>query len=270
MKTMLNLLKSAGFLTTVSMCFGQPIITNQPGTQAAAPGATVTFRVGATGLQPLAYQWQNNPGNGFSDLADRTNAALVLTNLQPWDAGDYRVVVTNSTGARTSAVASLYVMRTALVTTHVVIDNFDDSIPTGWTCWSSNGQGRLIESNGQFTVHGYWPGVITVSPYDSWAKGWKTTSTWTIADGQTLEWRVALISMSESTSMVKPDVSVNQGHGLGYSIAVGHNFGLSSGKMEGVNNKIKTLTRQAYGYRDEAFFILKLLALHQARIKLVG
>jgi len=45
---------------------------------------------------------------------------------------------------------------------------------------------------------------------------------------------------------------------------------LSSGKMEGVNNKIKTLTRQAYGYRDEAFFILKLLALHQARIKLLG
>ncbi|HNW07287.1 MAG TPA: transposase [Verrucomicrobiota bacterium] len=45
---------------------------------------------------------------------------------------------------------------------------------------------------------------------------------------------------------------------------------LSSGKMEGVNNKIKTLTRQAYGYRNEAFFILKLLALHHARIKLVG
>ena len=45
---------------------------------------------------------------------------------------------------------------------------------------------------------------------------------------------------------------------------------LSSGKMEGVNNKIKTLTRRAYGYRDEAFFILKLLSLHQARITLVG
>ena len=45
---------------------------------------------------------------------------------------------------------------------------------------------------------------------------------------------------------------------------------LSSGKMEGVNNKIKTLTRQAYGYRDEAFFILKLLSLHHAKIKLIG
>jgi transposase len=45
---------------------------------------------------------------------------------------------------------------------------------------------------------------------------------------------------------------------------------ITSGKMEGVNNKIKTLTRRAYGYRDEAFFILKLLSLHQAKFKLVG
>jgi transposase len=40
--------------------------------------------------------------------------------------------------------------------------------------------------------------------------------------------------------------------------------------MEGTNNKIKTLTRQAYGYRDEDFFILKLLGLHESKYKLVG
>lgn len=45
---------------------------------------------------------------------------------------------------------------------------------------------------------------------------------------------------------------------------------ISSGKMEGINNKIKTLTRRAYGYRDEAFFILKLLSLHHTKFKLVG
>ena len=45
---------------------------------------------------------------------------------------------------------------------------------------------------------------------------------------------------------------------------------LTSGKMEGVNPKIKTLTRQAYGYRDEPFFILKLLSLHHAKFKFVG
>src|SRR6187431_3677749 len=86
------------FLATVSISFGQPVITNQPAPQATAPGATVTFQVGATSIEPLTYQWQKNPGNGFSDLADRTNAALVLANVQPWDAGDYRVVVTNITG----------------------------------------------------------------------------------------------------------------------------------------------------------------------------
>ena len=45
---------------------------------------------------------------------------------------------------------------------------------------------------------------------------------------------------------------------------------INNGKREGTNNKIKTLTRQAYGYRDEDFFILKLLGLHESRYKLVG
>lgn len=47
-------------------------------------------------------------------------------------------------------------------------------------------------------------------------------------------------------------------------------YPINNGKMEGTNNKIKTLTRQAYGYRDEDFFILKLLGLHESRYKLVG
>ena len=47
-------------------------------------------------------------------------------------------------------------------------------------------------------------------------------------------------------------------------------YPINNGKMEGTNNKIKTLTRQAYGYRDEDFFILKLLGLHASRNKLVG
>lgn len=47
-------------------------------------------------------------------------------------------------------------------------------------------------------------------------------------------------------------------------------YPINNGRMEGTNNKIKTLTRQAYGYRDEDFFILKLLGLHESRYKLVG
>lgn len=35
-------------------------------------------------------------------------------------------------------------------------------------------------------------------------------------------------------------------------------YNISAGKIEGINNKIKTLRRQAYGYRDDEYFFLKL------------
>jgi len=45
---------------------------------------------------------------------------------------------------------------------------------------------------------------------------------------------------------------------------------ISSGPMEGTNNKIKTMKRQAYGFRDREFFKLKILAIHETRYALVG
>ena len=47
-------------------------------------------------------------------------------------------------------------------------------------------------------------------------------------------------------------------------------YPINNGRMEGTNNKIKTVNRQAYGYRDEEFFILKLLGLHESRYTLTG
>src|SRR3954451_3757218 len=45
---------------------------------------------------------------------------------------------------------------------------------------------------------------------------------------------------------------------------------ITSGPMEGTNNKIKTMKRQAYGFRDKEFFKLKILAIHEARYELIG
>ena len=45
---------------------------------------------------------------------------------------------------------------------------------------------------------------------------------------------------------------------------------ISSGPLEGVNNKIKTLKRQAYGFRDIEFFKLRIMAIHQAKYALTG
>ena len=45
---------------------------------------------------------------------------------------------------------------------------------------------------------------------------------------------------------------------------------ITSGPMEGTNNKIKTMKRQAYGFRDMEFFKLKILAIHESKYALVG
>lgn len=45
---------------------------------------------------------------------------------------------------------------------------------------------------------------------------------------------------------------------------------LSTGPVEAFNNKIKNIQRQAYGYRDQEFFRLKVYASHNSKFKLVG
>ena len=45
---------------------------------------------------------------------------------------------------------------------------------------------------------------------------------------------------------------------------------ISTGPLEGTNNKIKTMKRQAYGFRDHEFFKLKILGIHKTKYALVG
>lgn len=40
---------------------------------------------------------------------------------------------------------------------------------------------------------------------------------------------------------------------------------ISNAKTEGLNNKVKTLKRQTYGFRDMDYFILRLYHLHTQR-----
>lgn len=49
-----------------------------------------------------------------------------------------------------------------------------------------------------------------------------------------------------------------------------YDYPISTGPLEGTNNKIKTMQRQAYGYRDQEFFRLKIFAIHEATYALVG
>ncbi|MEY4386057.1 MAG: hypothetical protein RLY20_1340 [Verrucomicrobiota bacterium] len=83
-----------------------PSITNSPQSLTLAVGQTANFLVGASGTAPLDYFWSlntNTPVGGNS-------STLTLLSITTNDAGAYRVIVSNSLGTATSAVATLTVL----------------------------------------------------------------------------------------------------------------------------------------------------------------
>ena len=55
-----------------------------------------------------------------------------------------------------------------------------------------------------------------------------------------------------------------------YGILAYYDYPISTGPLEGTNNKIKTMKRQAYGFRDKEFFKLKILGIHLTKYALTG
>ncbi len=94
-----------GLLLSTNVAGQAPEITQQPIDQLVAIGGDATFRVVATGIAPLTYQWRFNS----RDLAGANGATLRITKIQPDRAGSYSVVVTNVNGSTTSQPATLTV-----------------------------------------------------------------------------------------------------------------------------------------------------------------
>ena len=49
-----------------------------------------------------------------------------------------------------------------------------------------------------------------------------------------------------------------------------YDHNISTGPLEGTINKIRTMQRQAYGFRDQEFLTLKILSIHETKYALVG
>ncbi len=93
-----------------------PAITNQPADQSVTAGQTATFTVGASGTEPLSYQWYFNTNTLLGGAA---SSSLEIVNAQTNDAGGYSVVVSNAYGSATSTVARLTVLGAApVIVTH--------------------------------------------------------------------------------------------------------------------------------------------------------
>jgi transposase len=55
-----------------------------------------------------------------------------------------------------------------------------------------------------------------------------------------------------------------------FGILAWYDHRISSGPMEGTNNKIRVMQRQAYGFRDQEFFKLRIFTIHTAKYALTG
>lgn len=82
-----------------------PSISTQPTNQTVVAGDTVTFAVVASGTMPLNYQWLLNG----TTINGATHSILTLSNVQPFQAGEYAVLVTNAAGMALSSNAVLTV-----------------------------------------------------------------------------------------------------------------------------------------------------------------
>jgi uncharacterized repeat protein (TIGR02543 family) len=130
-----------------------PTIGTQPTSLARTVGQSVSFTVAATASDSgdLSYQWQK----GGVNIANATSATYTFTTSATTDAGDYRVVVTNTknstTATTTSSVAKLAVAGT---NNH---RNFARTTPTNVLSpgRSFTSTGEVIPRSGSFTLEGW-------------------------------------------------------------------------------------------------------------------
>jgi hypothetical protein len=117
-----------------------PSITSQPVSRVVSNATSATFTVGALGNGNFSYQWRFNATN---TLAGVTNASFTIANVSGANAGSYTVMVTDSLGSVTSAVATLTVGGTVAFTT---AGTTTWTCPAGVTaiqveCWGGGGAG---------------------------------------------------------------------------------------------------------------------------------
>jgi glucose/arabinose dehydrogenase len=127
-----------------------PAITSHPASATITEGQPVTFSVSASGSQPLSYQWQKNGSN----ISGANNASYTIASVLPSDAGQYRVVVSNSAGSATSNAATLSVTAFNAAPTAKITSPADQSIYRAGDVISFSGTGTDPE-DGNLPANAY-------------------------------------------------------------------------------------------------------------------
>jgi transposase len=96
-------------------------------------------------------------------------------------------------------------------------------------------------------------------------------SLWDWDDKETAEWHLDSwreMAKASKIPMLIKFANTLSAHRSGILSYFDHR--ISTGPLEGTDNKIKTMKRQAYGFRDMDFFKLKIMGIHETKYALVG
>ncbi len=137
-----------------------PLFTTQPESQTVNEGGSASFAVTVGGSGPFSYQWKFNNAT----IPGATNAMFTLTDVHPYQAGNYSVVAANAYGKTASSNAVL----TVIAETELVYDySGSEKITTAGSESTYNYSGKMFfipgKTNGVFvgwaTIKGkrqYW------------------------------------------------------------------------------------------------------------------
>ncbi len=110
------LVRARGFVVAgnwfVETIAGPPVFTASPSSRTNNAATTATFNVTGVGAAPISYQWLKNGANlnDVGNISGSATSTLTLSNVFGADAGGYSVVLSNTSGTVTSAVATLTVI----------------------------------------------------------------------------------------------------------------------------------------------------------------
>ena len=133
-----------------------PTLTAQPQNQSVATGGSVTFGAVANGSAPLFYQWYFHTNQ---QIIAGTNSTLILANVQNINAGSYLVIVTNSAGSVTSAVAQLTLLQPAVAPQISFVSQSGGIF--GFQVAGGSGQNYSVQVSTNLTD---WASVFTTNP----------------------------------------------------------------------------------------------------------
>ncbi len=122
---------SAGAIVHVLPIKQPPNVIDDPDSVTVNEGGSATFRVSVTGTPPFTFSWKRFDGVTTHDAATASDTFWTATNAPlSWDGNEIFVIVTNDTGADTSANAQITV-EAAATPVAITTNPSSETVPEG-------------------------------------------------------------------------------------------------------------------------------------------